>query len=537
MGAAASCSYVALPGGLIVNFPLAGEPLSQEEVGTLRVPRGFSVTSYADGIPNARMLRFTRSGDLLVTAPREGKIVLLEKDRDGDGRSDGQRVLLSGLDLPHGIALHGDWLYIGETGAVRRIRLSAEKGEVQGELEPVVTGLPPGGRHWTKTIGIGPDEHLYVSVGSSCNACIEEDPRRAAITRYTLDGENEEPYATGLRNSVGFAWDPKTGVMWATDNNRDLLGDDFPPCELNRVVEGASFGWPYANGDRIPDPDFDEGFEAEIAASLPPALDLGAHTAPLGITFYDHEGEGFPEEYRDAAFVALHGSWNRSKKIGYEVVAVHADENGSLRHEPFFTGFLSEDDVSGRPVDVAVGPDGALYVSDDYAGQVYRIAWGEDRAGGVIPAAARGAREIRWLESRPQKGPGPGKRASLCGTRQIVGPATVPNAARDSARSPISESGIRSSLSNASWPRPSLRCRSTRSTTSSVETSPSIYWPGTEVRGAQHGSGDPGTAGDRLRFESRARPGLRRVAGPRGSARRAQWARRRGARRGHCCAA
>jgi glucose/arabinose dehydrogenase len=391
VGAAASCSYVALPGGLIVNFPLAGEPLSQEEVGTLRVPRGFSVTSYADGIPNARMLRFTRSGDLLVTAPREGKIVLLEKDRDGDGRSDGQRVLLSELDLPHGIALHGDWLYIGETGAVRRIRLSAEKGEVQGELEPVVTGLPPGGRHWTKTIGIGPDEHLYVSVGSSCNACIEEDPRRAAITRYTLDGDNEEPYATGLRNSVGFAWDPKTDVMWATDNNRDLLGDDFPPCELNRVVEGASFGWPYANGDRIPDPDFDEGFEAEIAASLPPALDLGAHTAPLGITFYDHEGEGFPEEYRDAAFVALHGSWNRSKKIGYEVVAVHADENGSLRHEPFFTGFLSEDEVSGRPVDVAVGPDGALYVSDDYAGQVYRIAWGEDRAGGVIPAAARGA--------------------------------------------------------------------------------------------------------------------------------------------------
>lgn len=378
----AACTHIALPGGLIVNFPgMSGDTLSEGEMAQLRVPEGFSVGSFASGIPNARMLRFTAAGDLLVSSPREGRVLLLERDADGDGRADGTRVLLEELDLPHGLAVHDGWLYVAETGAVRRVRFDADARTVTGPVESVVEGLPPGGRHWTRTIAIGPDERLYVSVGSSCNVCIEDDPRRAAITRYDLDGSNEQVYATGLRNSVGFAWRTGDG-LWATDNNRDLLGDDFPPGELNEIAEGRFYGWPFANGDRVPDPDFLEGYDAQIAASIPPAHDFAAHTAPLGITFYDEDA--FPERYRGAAFVALHGSWNRSRKIGYEVVAVLFGEDATLREESFLAGFLHDDEVIGRPVDVAAGPDGALYVSDDYTGQIYRVAYGEEAKAPVV---------------------------------------------------------------------------------------------------------------------------------------------------------
>ena len=377
---AVSCSHISLPGGYIVNFPLSGgDPVSD---GDLRVPPGFSVATFAEGIPNARMLRFTEAGDLLVSAPREGTVFLLERDENGDGRADGKRSLLTDLDQPHGLALHGGWLYVAETGAIRRIRFDAETRSVDGRLETLVADIPPGGRHWTRTIAIGPDEKLYLSVGSSCNACIEDDPRRAALTRYALDGGDEQVYATGLRNAVGFAWRPSDGSLWATDNNRDLLGDDFPPGELDQIVEGGFYGWPFANGDRIPDPDFLEGYEREIAASIPPAHDFAAHTAPLGITFYD--ADAFPDRYRGAAFVALHGSWNRSRKIGYEVVAVLFGDDGVPREESFLAGFLFDDAVRGRPVDVAVGPDGALFVSDDYTGQIYRVAYGEESAAAPV---------------------------------------------------------------------------------------------------------------------------------------------------------
>lgn len=385
--AVAGCTHVSLPGGYTVNFPLGGgESMSEEQMGRLRVPPGFGVTAFAEGIPNARMLRFTESGDLLVSAPREGKVFLLEKDGNGDGRADGSRVLLDELDLPHGLALRDGWLYVAETGAIRRVRFDSAARKTSGPIEPVVEGIPPGGRHWTRTIDFGPDDGLYLSVGSSCNACIEDDPRRAALTRYDADGTNERVYATGLRNSVGFAWQPGTNALWANDNNRDLLGDDFPPGELNEITEGGFYGWPFANGDRIPDPDFLTGYEREIAASTAPAHDFAAHAAALGITFYD--GRVFPERYRGAAFVALHGSWNRSRKIGYEVVAVLFSEQGLLREESFLAGFLHDDEVIGRPVDVAVGPDGALYVSDDFTGTVYRVAYGEENRAPLVLSSA-----------------------------------------------------------------------------------------------------------------------------------------------------
>jgi glucose/arabinose dehydrogenase len=371
------CNNYYLPlGNMTVNFPgFTGDAMAESEVRErIRLPRGFAVNTYASGIANARFLRFTSMGDLLVSAPRQGTVFLLERDANGDGTADGRIALLTDLNRPHGIALHGGWLYVAETDAILRVRFDAQTRQVSGTPERIVTGLPGGGNHWTRTIDVGPDGKLYVSIGSSCNVCIEEDPRRATIVRYDLDGKNETIFASGLRNAVGFDWQPGTGDLYATDNGRDMLGDDFPPCELNEVAVGGFYGWPFANGDRVPDPDFGDGKAEIITRSIPPVHGFGAHTAPLGMTFYD--GTMFPERYRGAIFAALHGSWNRSKKSGYEVVAVFLDADGGAREEPFMTGFEIDERVYGRPVDVAVGPEGALYVSDDFTGAIYRVVYG-----------------------------------------------------------------------------------------------------------------------------------------------------------------
>lgn len=394
VGIPIACGYLKLPGGLTVNTPLFGaDPLSDDQLrARLQVPDGFRVNTYVAGIQNARLLLFTPSGDLLVSAPRSGTVWLVQRDANGDGVADGTRVLLDGLYQPHGLALHDGWLYVAETTAVLRARYDAGAGAVRGTPERIITGLPDGGNHWTRTVHVGPDGKLYVSIGSSCNVCIEDDERRATIMRFDRDGSYGEIYASGLRNAVDFDWQPGTGAMYATDNGRDLLGDDFPPCEVNRIVPGGFYGWPIANGDRVPDPDYGSGNAARIAASIPPAHALGPHVAPLGITFYRRPSgaapAAFPPDYDGVAFVAEHGSWNRSRKIGYQVVALHVAGDGRITETPFLTGFLKDDKVSGRPVDPAVGPDGALYVSDDYTGVVYRIAYGEaGRARGAAASA------------------------------------------------------------------------------------------------------------------------------------------------------
>jgi glucose/arabinose dehydrogenase len=388
-----------LPEKYAVNAPLAhlvlGRGSEAASVNELRqriaVPDGFALSLYATDIPNARVLRFAPNGDLLVSAPRSGRVLLLERDADGDGRADATRTLLEGLDRPHGLDFHDGWLYVAESASVSRVRYDTDGRRVAGELERVVSGLPQGGNHWTRSVRFGPDGMLYVSVGSSCNVCEEKDRRRAALLRYRPDGSGEEIFATGLRNSVGFDWQPGTGDLHATDNGRDLLGDDIPPCELNRVVQGGFYGWPFAYGDRVPDPDFGAGHEREIAASLPPAHPFRAHNAPLGITFV--RDERAPESLRGAPLVALHGSWNRRAKDGYKVVSLHWGPDGRIEERDFATGFLRDEGVIGRPVDVAEGPDGAFYVSDDFAGSVYRIAWvGRDGArADSAPASATSA--------------------------------------------------------------------------------------------------------------------------------------------------
>ncbi len=369
-----------LPEEYAFNAPVAhtlfGSGISAPEESLMksriRPAAGFRVSRYAENIPNARFLRFTPSGDLLVSQPRRDQILLLHRDADGDGRPDGRQVLLDDLTLPQGMDLREGWLYVGETDAIGRIRFDAAARTVSGDFERIVTGLPGRGNHWSRTLRFGPDGALYVSVGSSCNVCEEDDVRRAALLRYAPDGSGEEIYATGLRNSAGFDWRPGTDELFATDMGRDLLGDNFPPCELNRIERGGFYGWPYANGDNVMDPSLGAGHEERIAEAIPPAHEFRAHNSPLGITFV--RGDATPG-YRGAALVALHGSWNRTKKDGYKVVSLHWAPDGSISERDFLVGFEQDEDVIGRPVDVAEGPDGAVYVSDDYAGAIYRVEW------------------------------------------------------------------------------------------------------------------------------------------------------------------
>ena len=337
----------------------------------LRVAPGLAVHAYSTEVPLARVILFTPAGDLLVSRTRAGAVSLLERDRDGDGLADGHRLLLEDLDGPHGLALQDGWLYVAERTAIGRVRFDADTGQLAGPYAHILTGLTTDGFHQTKTIAFGPDGWLYLSQGSTCNVCIEKDERRAAMMRMRPDGSEAGILATGLRNSVGFDWAPWDGALYATDNGRDLLGDDLPPDELNRIEPGGFYGWPYVHGTGVPDPDFGAGHEAEVAAATPPVHEFRAHNAPLGIHFL--RAARLPEGFERTALVALHGSWNRRTPDGYKVVALQWRADGTIAEREFLSGFLGPDGIIGRPVWVTEGPDGAIYVSDDYAGVVYRV--------------------------------------------------------------------------------------------------------------------------------------------------------------------
>ncbi|WP_020157801.1 PQQ-dependent sugar dehydrogenase [Methylobacter marinus] len=358
-----------------INTPLMKKNPPSEEMLNARIhlPPGFSISVYAKDLPDVRMLRFTEAGDLLASLPNEGRIVLLERDADNDGAPDGRSDLVTGLNRPHGMDYYQGRLYVAETDAIGRIAFNPKTRKTQGEYEQVVTGIPGGSNHWTRTLRFGPDGLMYVSVGSSCNVCEEKNPKRAAMLRYNPDGGQDELFATGLRNTVGFDWHPDTHELFGVDNGRDFLGDDFPPEELNRIEQGKFYGWPYANGNKIPDPDLGAGHEEQIRNSLPPVHEFAAHTAPLGMTFL--RNKNLPPEFKNSALVALHGSWNRTEKTGYKVVSLHFGPKGTITERDFISGFEFQGDVIARPVDVAEGPDGAIYVSDDFTGSIYRVSW------------------------------------------------------------------------------------------------------------------------------------------------------------------
>lgn len=338
----------------------------------LKVPEGFTVGRYAEGLPKVRFIEFSSGGDLLAVLSRDGQLVMLKRDSDGDGRHDGRELILDQLAGPNDLEFHEGWLYIAETNAIGRLPFDQEKGVATGSYERIITGLPDSGNHRSKSIRVYQGK-LMVSVGSTCNVCIEEDTRRATIMRFDLDGKNGEVYASGLRNSVGLDIAPWSGELYATDNGRDLLGDDYPVCELNKIEEGGFYGWPYVNAFGDLDPDFGVGQEARLATSNSPVFGFPPHNAPLGIRFL--QAEGLPSAYQRSALVALHGSWNRSKADGYRVISLHWQDDGSITSQDFLSGFEKDDDVIGRPVDMSQGPDGCVYVSDDYAGSIYRVCY------------------------------------------------------------------------------------------------------------------------------------------------------------------
>jgi glucose/arabinose dehydrogenase len=352
-------------------------PTIDPPVELTRLPDGFRMNLFARQLSQPRFMAWSPDGVLYVTEPTDGEVVALP-DRDRDGVADEAVTWVAGLNRVHGIAFHEGYLYLAETGRVIRYPF-VEGNLAEGEPEVVVADLPAGGQHWTRTIAFGPDGMLYVSAGSSCNVCEEEDARRAAVTRYTATGEDETVFSSGLRNSVGLAFHPSTGELWATDNGRDWLGDDLPPEEVNILREGQFYGWPYAYGEGVPDPDLGAAAPERVAETVPPLISMQAHTAPLGLAFYT--GDTFPDEYRGDLFVAQHGSWNRSSPVGYQVIHIDLegeDSSTPAGTRPFASGFLRPEGAWARPVDLSVGPDGSMYITDDRNGTVYRISYGEE---------------------------------------------------------------------------------------------------------------------------------------------------------------
>ena len=339
----------------------------------LNLPEGFTIELYADGIEGARSMAMGDEGTLFV-GTRNEKTVYAIQDQDGDYKADKVMVLDSTLEVPNGIAFRDGDLYVAEVGRLLRydeIESHLEDFEVIPEI--VYDDYPTEFHHGWKYIAFGPDDKLYVPVGAPCNICDSTvaDQRYATITRMDPDGNNREIYAHGVRNTVGFTWHPETKEMWFTDNGRDMMGDEVPPCELNRISSaGQHFGYPYCHGGMVADPEFNDRDCEEFIA---PVQAMGAHVAPLAVKFY--RGDMFPESYQNYAFVAEHGSWNRSKKVGYRIALVELDGNESVGYTTFIDGWLDDEsqDQFGRPVDILFLDDGSMLISDDYGDAIYRV--------------------------------------------------------------------------------------------------------------------------------------------------------------------
>ena len=343
----------------------------------IRVPAGFSISVFATGVPNARQVTRSSKG-IVYVGTRSAGAVYAVVDEDADYRADRVHKIADGLYMPSGVAYRNGTLYVAEVNRVLAFDEIDQRLDSPPEPRVVFDRLPQDSHHGWKFIAFGPDGKLYVPVGSPCNVCIVADPY-GTILRLNLPDNNAEVVARGIRNSVGFAWHPFTGELWFTDNGRDNMGDDTPPGELNRITKsGLHFGFPYIHGDDIVDVEYDKDAEIEF---VKPALKLDAHVAPLGPLFYT--GTQFPEAYRHDLFIAEHGSWNRSRKSGYRIMRVRFDSGGNITHyEPFATGWLVGQSHWGRPVDLEQMPDGSILVSDDYAGVLYRISYGETSGAG-----------------------------------------------------------------------------------------------------------------------------------------------------------
>ncbi len=360
---------------LILALSAIAAKASTPDLSTLNLPAGFKIEIYAS-VDNARQMAAGATGITYVGSMRTGKVYAVI-DSDGDHRADAVKVIAEGLTMPSGVAYRNGDLYIAAISTIYRLRNIDARIDDPGKPEVILDTLPDKQHHGWKFIAFGPDGLLYVPVGAPCNVCLSDDSRFASILRLNVDSPADTPeiHVAGIRNTVGFDWDPVSGDLWFTDNGRDMLGDDIPPCELNHVTaSGQHFGFPFFHGNSIRDPDMGGGKDASDYVT--PALALGPHVAPLGMMFYT--GTMLPESFRNQIILAEHGSWNRSVAAGhtgYRLIHARRDAAGNLHEDVLVDGWLQDNKGWGRPVDVLQQDDGSLLVSDDTANVIYRISY------------------------------------------------------------------------------------------------------------------------------------------------------------------
>jgi glucose/arabinose dehydrogenase len=351
-------------------IPQAPVPQAADELAQIRVPKGFTLSIYADNLPTARALAVDDKDVVYVGSRKAGKVYALV-DSNKDGVAEKTYTIAEGLDNPQGLTLLNGALYVSEIERVIRFDNISTTFDKKPAYKVVKDDFPKDRWHGEKVIKAGPDGRLYVPIGAPCNVCDKENEPYEKIYSMKPDGSDFQVFARGIRNSVGFAWHPVTRELWFTDNNRDMMGDNMPSCELNRAPKaGLHFGFPYCHSGVLPDPEF--GVGKSCNDYVPPVVQVGPHSAPLGLAFYT--GNMFPAEYKNQLFIAEHGSWNRSQKIGYRISLVVLVNNKLLSHVPFIE-FMNMDKVLGRPVDVAQLSDGSLLISDDDRGRVYRVTY------------------------------------------------------------------------------------------------------------------------------------------------------------------
>jgi glucose/arabinose dehydrogenase len=357
--------------------PAAENPAEPASI-PLKLPQGFAISVFAENVPGARVLALDPQGTLLVSLTRQGKVVALP-DKNGAGKADDVVTVLEGLDKPHGLAFgpkDKSKLYVAETEQVAVYDYDPENFKATNKKR--ILDLPPGDRHFTRTLLFlpPPGQHrLLISVGSACNVCVEKDWRYAKILVADADGANLKTYASGLRNPVFMALHPLSKHVWATEMGRDYLGDDLPPDEINLIIEGKNYGWPWCYGKRVHDKQFDrDGAHREFCKeTIPSFIDIPAHSSPLGLAFFSKE---WPKEFQYNLLVAYHGSWNRTEPTGFKVVRYKLDAAGNyLGVEDFISGWLRSKGALGRPVDILIKDEGIIFISDDKAGLIYRVKY------------------------------------------------------------------------------------------------------------------------------------------------------------------
>lgn len=343
---------------------------------TLRVPAGFTVSVFTDKVASPRVMAVGTDGTIYITRRDSGDVIAVPVDASGSGGT--PRKVVANLPTVHGITLHNGTMYLATNNEVYAAAMRTD-GSV-AEPRAIVTGLPDAGQHPNRTLGVGPDGWLYITVGSTCNQCNEANPQSATIHRARLDGTDRGVFASGLRNTIGFGWHPVTKELWGMDHGTDLKGNDVPPEELNLIQSSSHYGWPYCYANKYADSTWSgepQGSTKQefCPRTVAPTLMFTAHSAPLQMAFYT--ADQFPTQYRNDAFVAMRGSWNRQPASGHRVVRIHFEDNKPVRIEDFMTGFLSADGNTyyGRPVGLVVAKDGSLLLSDDTNGMIYRIAY------------------------------------------------------------------------------------------------------------------------------------------------------------------